>query len=79
MKVLKEGKGNWSREETCTGKGNGDGGCGAVLLLEEGDFFYTYSHIKDETDRFISFRCPCCSVLTDVKNIPSRISIRGKE
>lgn len=78
MKVLKEGQ-PWSKEVECTGKGNGGGGCGATLLIQEGDLFYTYSHVKDETDRFISFRCPCCGALTDVTGITTRIKIKEKE
>lgn len=36
MRVLKEGPG-WSIEQVCTGKGNGGGGCGAVLAVEKED------------------------------------------
>ena len=36
MKVLQPGRPQqgWSTEATCTGKGNGDGGCGARLLVD---------------------------------------------
>jgi hypothetical protein len=82
MKLLKEGKAT-SKEVECTGEGNGNDGCGALLLLEEGDLFFTYSHVKDETDRFISFRCLYCGVLNDVTGIPhwyqSIIRIKEKE
>ena len=34
MKVLQEGNPNgWEIEQECTGKGNGDGGCKARLLV----------------------------------------------
>lgn len=33
VEVLKKGSG-WSLEETCTGKGNGNGGCGSLLKVE---------------------------------------------
>ena len=78
MKVLKEGRKQkgWSKEYICTGKGNGDGGCGAKLLVEEGDFFETSSgHYDGNTERYITFTCPSCGVLTDPpsRDLPSRI------
>jgi len=43
MKVIQKGRGQkgWAKEFTCTGKGNGDGGCEAVLLVEADDIFRT--------------------------------------
>jgi hypothetical protein len=54
MKILKKGREQkgWTREEICTGVGNGGGGCGAKLLVEQGDLFKTYSHARDETETF---------------------------
>lgn len=45
MKIIKEGRKQtgWSKELTCTGKGNGGGGCGAVLLVEQTDLYNTFS------------------------------------
>lgn len=39
MKVLRPGRKQkgWSTEAECTGLGNGGGGCGAKLLVEEDD------------------------------------------
>lgn len=75
MKVLEKGTGQkgWAREEFCTGFGNGNGGCGAKLLIEQADLYKTQSHVRDETDTFITFRCVECKVETDIKNIPSNI------
>jgi hypothetical protein len=69
MKVIKPGSGQkgWSSEATCTGAGNGNGGCGAVLLVEQPDLFCTSSSCRDETDYFTTFKCSECGVLTDIK------------
>lgn len=72
MKVLKKGREQtgWSKEYVCTGGGNGDGGCGTKLLVEKDDLFATYGHCRDEMDSFVTFRCACCGVLTDIKGCP---------
>ena len=76
MKILKPGRKQkgWAREAKCTGSGNGDGGCGATLLVEEGDLFRTESHCRDETDYYTTFKCPSCGVLTDLSNVPSNVT-----
>jgi hypothetical protein len=68
MRVLKPGRQQrgWSKEFECTGKGNGGGGCGAVLLVEQGDLYKTYSHALYETDTHVTFCCAACGVETDV-------------
>jgi hypothetical protein len=78
MRVIKRGSGQtgWAKEKKCTGKGNGDGGCGAVLLVEEGDLFVTESHCHIETTRYITFKCAECGILTDFDNdheVPDRL------
>lgn len=75
MKVIKKGREQkgWSKEYTCTGKGNGDGGCGARLLVSEGDFYETSSSCMGEVDYYITFRCPCCGVETDIDDVPGRM------
>lgn len=77
MKVIKKGK-PWSVEAMCTGAGNGDGGCGAKLAVEEGDLYITESHSRDETEQHVTFRCCDCLAETDVgKNkVPSAIQGR---
>ena len=74
MKVIKPGREQkgWSKEFECTGFGNDGGGCGAILLVEEDDFYFTCSSCRDETDYFTTFCCPC-GVETDVKNLPTKI------
>jgi len=70
MKIVKEGRPQkgWAKEFKCTGKGNGDGGCGAVLLVEKGDLFHTYrSFMGREEEWYTTFECPCCKVLTDIQ------------
>lgn len=62
-------------EAECTGYGNGGGGCGAKLEVEQGDLFKWESHTRDETTHYITFRCHDCGVLTDVWDSDSRRSL----
>jgi len=68
VKVLKEGRPQqgWSHEYECTGGGNGDGGCGALLLVSIDDLYKTYSHARDEITTYVTFTCPECDVETDI-------------
>ena len=79
MKVLKKGRAQkgWATEAVCTGNGNGWGGCGAKLLVEEGDLYRTESHCRDETDVYTTFKCPECGVETDLSDskVPTRIQV----
>lgn len=72
MKIIKPGRpqAGWSTEATCTGAGNGNGGCGAILLVEAADLFITQSHALHETDSYVTFKCTACGVLTDLSNPP---------
>lgn len=72
MKILEPGRPQkgWSITETCSGHGNGGGGCGAKLLVEAADLYVTQSHCLHETESFVTFRCAACGVLTDLKNPP---------
>ncbi len=75
MKVIKKGRPQrgWAKQITCTGKGNGNGGCGAVLMVEEADLFHTYrSYMGRDEDWFVTFKCSECGVLSDVKGYPGR-------
>jgi hypothetical protein len=78
MEVVKKGRPQkgWTSKFTCTGHGNGGGGCGAVLLVSEGDLYQTSSSCRDETDYFTTFCCCECGVETDVK-VPSSVILRG--
>jgi len=70
MKVLKAGTGQvgWAKECSCTGVGNGNAGCEAVLLVEQNDLFRTESHARDETTRYVTFECPECQQWTDIQS-----------
>ena len=71
MKVLKKGRKQkgWSKEFYCTGVGNGGGGCGAHLLVEQADIFQTSSsHYDGSTDYYRTFECPDCGVNTDISD-----------
>jgi len=76
MKVIKKGRDQkgWSTEATCTGSGNGGGGCGAVLLVEASDIFTTHSnHYDGSRDSYRTFKCCECGVLTDIEGVPSNV------
>lgn len=82
MKIIKEGTGQkgWAREYTCSGDGNGGGGCGAVLLVEADDLMnYTKVHLDGSTTAYVLFKCCCCGVLTDVYNSDSRSSSNDRD
>lgn len=83
MKIVKPGREQkgWAKEYECTGAGNNGGGCGAVLLVEIGDLYRTFSHARDETSVYITFTCAACGVETDVKksDVPSRDHIPDKK
>lgn len=71
MKIIKAGRPQkgWSKELTCTGAGNGNGGCGAVLLVEQDDVFGTSSHHYDGSSEYYNtFKCVSCGVWTDIKD-----------
>ena len=76
MKILEPGeptKRPWSRVIVCTGRGNGFGGCGAKLLIEEGDLFFTT--LSDETaTQCDTICCHQCSRLTDLGNLPFTVT-----
>lgn len=75
MKVLEKGEG-WNLKVKCTGSGNGDGGCGSLLLVEENDIYVTAKNYYDgSTDLYFTFCCPVCGTETDIceNNVPSRI------
>ena len=82
MKVLKKGTGQkgWTVEATCTGKGNGDGGCGAVLRVEEPDLYKTSNcDYTGDCDYYTTFTCVECGVETDIEKVPSIIRTRLKD
>lgn len=73
MKVLKKGRPQlpWSCKVKCTGKGNGGGGCGAKLLVEQADLYETRcTDLMGEYESFVTIQCPCCGKETDLKNVP---------
>lgn len=81
MKVVKKGRPQkgWAKKLKCTGGGNGDGGCGAELLVEEDDLFHTVSTALWETDYYITFRCTACGVLTDISERDAPRHVRAPE
>lgn len=78
MKVLKKGRlqKGWAKKAKCTGSGNGDGGCGATLLVEQGDLYKTFHHCYGDSspDVYITFTCPECDVETDLEDVPANIT-----
>ena len=47
MKILEKGPG-WNLKLRCTGKGNGNGGCESLLLVEENDIYVLTDEIYSE-------------------------------
>lgn len=81
MQVLKKGTGQqgWARKEICTGSGNGGQGCGAELLVEEGDIYRTSSSSYDgSSEHYKTFTCSECGVETDMKNVPYSVGDRAR-
>ncbi len=79
MKIIKKGRDQigWATQTLCTGKGNGEGGCGAELLVEEGDLYFTSSgHYDGSIDYFTPLTCPICGVKTDLEDVPSSVADR---
>jgi hypothetical protein len=77
MKVIIPGRpqNGWSKEFTCTGAGNGNGGCGAVLLVEQDDLYQTSRSFYDgSSEYYVTFKCCECGVETDAKDVPCNIS-----
>lgn len=79
MRVIEKGNGQkgWAKELKCTGKGNGENSCGATLLVEESDIYYTGSkqcYGDNYPDYFYGFICPECGCVTDTNAAPSRVT-----
>lgn len=73
MQVLEKGRPQkgWTKEFVCTGAGNGGGGCGAKLLVEQNDVYQTHHYdYGGGHDVYNTFRCPECGVQTDIGNVP---------
>lgn len=73
MKLIKEGRKQtgWAKEFECTGKGNGGGGCGAILSVEQGDVYKTsHSDYGGDTETYNTFKCSQCGVETDIGPVP---------
>lgn len=77
MKTVKKGRKQkgWAKKVKCTGSGNGGGGCGAILLVEQGDLYKTFRHCYGDSypDVFITFACQECGVETDIE-APSSVT-----
>lgn len=72
MKVLQSGTpgGDWRAQVKCTGYGNGNHGCAALLEVEASDLFHTQRSDwrGDTTEHFVTIECPECKEWTDLKN-----------
>lgn len=81
MKILEKGRAQtgWSKEFRCTGDGNGGGGCGALLLVEQDDVYQTSRCSMGDCDYFRTFTCGACGVETDIDaSIPFSIPTKTK-
>lgn len=76
MKVLEPGRAQigWATEAECTGAGNGGGGCGAKLLVDQSDLYITsHTDYGGGTDHFVTFKCVSCGSETDLQNVPHSV------
>lgn len=81
MKILAQGRPQrgWAAEFVCTGKGNGGGGCGARLLVEHPDLYYTHHYdYGGGHDMYVTFRCTACGVETDIDRYTGPRITRGR-
>ena len=79
MKILEKGPG-WNLKLRCTGKGNGDGGCESLLLVEENDIYVTsHTDMACDTDYYYTICCPVCGKETDISEKDIPYSIRRKK
>lgn len=72
MKVLEPGTKtllHWTIQHRCTGWGNSGNGCDALLEIEKTDLRYFKGNDSPTwggRDPAVTFKCPCCSTLTDI-------------
>jgi len=79
MKVLQRGEG-WKTNVTCTGHGNGGGGCGSLLEVREEDIYYTFHYdYAGGKDTYYTIVCPVCGRETDLNraDLPSGLNIKN--
>ena len=77
MELLEKGPG-WVMECQCTGKGNGDSGCGAKLLLIKEDIYLTHSSdYNGGQDFYYTFKCMECGAETDIEGQYIPLAIRS--
>lgn len=71
MKILEPGKVGeiWTIQYHCTAWGNSGEGCGALLEIKLDDlrFYEGAEYPWRVIDPAVSFKCPCCGKLTDLK------------
>lgn len=76
MKVIKEGKegGLWSPQVECSGAGNGNAGCGAILEVSASDLFHTKNcDYTGDCDHYLTFECPLCKEWTDINQTKTAV------
>lgn len=70
MKILEPGLvgEKWTIQHRCTGWGNGDGGCEALLEIEYDDLRYYQGQEFPwrVIEPAVCFKCPCCGKITDL-------------
>lgn len=79
MEVIRPGRTQKgpSKKFKCTGAGNSEGGCGAILRVSEYDLYITTNSCMGEEEDYKTFCCTQCGTETDVKEYS--LTPRGKK
>lgn len=81
MRVIEKGRlSAWASEAYCTANGRGRGGCGAKLLVEQGDLYLARDMLGAPGSP--AFRCPECGAQTRIAvpdSVSAKISAQGPD
>lgn len=80
--IEKSNPNSWKIKCKCTGKGNGNRGCGERILVTKDDIFVTSrGYYKCSREYYYTFKCPKCDRNTNIpgENIPEVIKDKAMD